>query len=106
MRQCRFESYTKNTITTMEALHDHLRTVRAQGWAIDDEEYLMGHRCIGAPIYDYRGEIIAAISASGPLSLVSDERISEIIEKVQEAASMISRKLCYFDFRREESAGR
>ena len=39
--------------------------VRKQGWAMDDEEYEIGHRCIGAPIYDYRGEIIAAISASG-----------------------------------------
>lgn len=97
MQHCRFEQYTVNTITGMDVLREHLKTVRVQGWAMDNEEYLMGHRCIGAPVYDYRGEIIAAVSASGPVALVSDERIPEITEKVQEAAQLISRKLCYFD---------
>lgn len=48
--------------------------VRKQGWAMDDEEYEIGHRCIGAPIYDYRGEIIAAISASGDKHILTDDQ--------------------------------
>ena len=44
---------------------------RSRGWAIDDEEAELGHRCIGAPIYDYRGDIIAAISASGPTAALT-----------------------------------
>jgi len=99
LRECRFEAYTKNTITEMDGLRKHLREVRQQGWAIDDEEYMSGHRCVGAPVFDYRGETIAAVSASGPVSLLTDERIAEVVSKVQQAASLISRKLCYFDFR-------
>ena len=41
---------------------------RQQGWAMDDEEYQLGHRCIGAPVFDYHGDAVAAISASGSSS--------------------------------------
>ena len=101
LARCRFERYTDNTITSLEALQKHLREVRQQGWAIDDEEYLVGHRCIGAPVYDYRGETIAAVSASGPKSLLTNERIGEVVSEVKGAASRISRQLCYFGFRDE-----
>ena len=102
LAQCRFEQYTNKTITNIEDLQKHLREVRAQGWAIDDEEYLDAHRCVAAPIYDYRGETIAAISASGPTSLLTDERIEEVVAQVKKAASNISRQLCYFGFRDED----
>lgn len=101
MAQARFEQYTDKTIPDMAELKTHLRQVRAQGWAIDNEEYITGHRCVGAPLYDYRGEVIAAVSASGPVSLLTDERIEEAVQQVQRAASTISRKLCYFDFRND-----
>lgn len=89
------EKFTPNTITTLSALKAHLRLVRQQGWAIDEQEYIVGHRCIGAPIYDYRGEMIAAISASGPVTLLTDDRVSRVIERVKAAAAQISRRLCY-----------
>lgn len=87
--------YTPNTITSLQELKPHLRQVRGQGWAIDDEEYIIGNRCIAAPILDYRGEIIAAVSASGPVSLMTDARIPEIAEQVSGTAHLISRRLCY-----------
>jgi DNA-binding IclR family transcriptional regulator len=62
---------------------------------MDNEEYTIGHRCIGAPIYDYRGEMIAAVSASGPTSLLTEERIPAVAERVKEAGLQISRRLCY-----------
>ncbi len=102
MANCRFESYTENTITDMKHLREHLREVRQQGWAMDNEEYLTGHRCVGAPVYDYRGETIAAVSASGPTSNLTDERVPDVVQHVQQAASIISEKLCYFDYRLQE----
>jgi DNA-binding IclR family transcriptional regulator len=89
------EQFTPNTITSIPALKDELRKVRLQGWAMDNEEYALGHRCIGAPIYDYRGEMIAAVSASGPTSLLTEERIPAVAERVKEAGAQISRRLCY-----------
>jgi DNA-binding IclR family transcriptional regulator len=89
------EQFTPDTITSIPAFKDELRKVRLQGWAMDNEESAIGHRCIGAPIYDYRGEMIAAVSASGPTSLLTEDRIPAVAERVKEAGAQISRRLCY-----------
>ena len=73
MANCSFIKFTPNTIGSIEELHDEMSIVRKQGWAMDNEEYERGHRCIGAPIYDYRGDIIAAISASGDKHVLTDD---------------------------------
>ena len=67
----------------------------SQGWAMDHEEYEIGNRCIAAPIYDYCGEIVAAISASGSTIQIPDEKIPEIAEGVMQIAHEISRGLGY-----------
>lgn len=94
---CDFRRYTKNTITDRKALIRHLKQVRRQGWAIDDEEYEEGHRCIGATIFDYRGNPMAAISASGSITEVTDDRIEEIIETVKSVARRLSRQMGYVE---------
>lgn len=91
----KLERYTPNTITTALEFKKHLREVRRQGWAMDNEEYIIGNRCIAAPIFDYRGEAIAAASASGPSTLLTDDRIPTVTEKVKQVAAEISRRLCY-----------
>lgn len=93
----RLERYTPNTIADYPKLKEHLREVRLKGWAMDDEEYILGNRCVAAPVYDYRGEMIAAISASGPASLLTTERVPEIVKHVRHTASCVSRSLCYQD---------
>ncbi len=91
----RFEKYTDNTLPDLPALKRLMREVRAQGWAMDNEEHQSGHRSVAAPIYDYRGEVIAAISASGPVSLIPDERLPELIATVKKNAVQISQHLGY-----------
>jgi len=88
-------AYTPNTITSLPELKEHLREVRLQGWGMDNEEYISGNRCVAAPVFDYRGDMIAAVSASGPVTLLSDDRIPEVIERVQQTAAEISARLCY-----------
>jgi Transcriptional regulator len=95
MKDCSFIRFTHNTIGSMAELHKEMAKVRRLGWAMDDEEYEIGHRCIGAPIYDYKGDIIAAISASGPKNLLSDERIQPVSEYVKESAMELSRSMGY-----------
>ncbi len=90
-----FTSYTHNTIQSAWELKQHLRMVRRQGWAMDNEEFLMGNRCIGAPVFDYKGDAIASISASGTVAMISDDRIPIIVEKIKEAASDISKRMGY-----------
>lgn len=97
LAQCSFKKYTKNTITDPEALKRSLHQIRRQGWAMDDEEYQEGHRCIGAPIFDYRGCAAAAMSVSGDHGALSDERVPEVIRAVKETAAEISRRMGYVE---------
>ncbi len=87
------KAYTVNTITTLEALLKELETIRAQGYAIDEQELEMGLKCIAAPIFDNLGRAVAAISISGPSSRLCGERLPEMIEGVKETAMHITERL-------------
>lgn len=95
MKDCSFIKFTEKTVGSIDELLADLELVRRRGWAIDDEESERGHRCIGAPIYDYRGDIIAALSASGPVSLLTEDRIESVAEYVKKQALEISRSMGY-----------
>lgn len=62
---------------------------------MDNEEYQLGHRCIGAPVYDYRGAAIAAISASGSTIQIPDDRIESVEKYVRQTAEALSKRLGY-----------
>ena len=87
--------HTPNTITDKAILAAHLELVRARGYAIDDMENEDGIRCVGAPILDHTGSVIAAISVSGPAYRLSDSRLQEISELVVGVSQSISGKLGY-----------
>jgi IclR family acetate operon transcriptional repressor len=75
--------------------------VRRQGFAIDDEENEKGIRCVGAPIRDAEGKVVAAISVSGPTARITKARVSQSLQRqVCDAALNISQQL---GFRREAS---
>lgn len=84
---------TKNSITTREALVEELDKVRRQGYAVDDEECENGARCLAAPIYDFTGKIIGAISISGPCGRMNDEKIQELKDVVIDTAKRVSEQL-------------
>lgn len=95
MKDCSFIKFTQSTISSLEELHKELTKVRKQGWAMDNQEYEIGHRCIGAPIYDYRGDIIAAISASGSTNLLTEDKIETSAAYVKQVALKISETMGY-----------
>lgn len=97
LEDCSFRKLTPNTIACMEDFHEEMAKVRRQGWALDDEEFEIGYRCIGAPIYDYRGDVIAAISASGDIRILTDDRIESTAEYVKQVAKKLSRSMGYIE---------
>jgi IclR family KDG regulon transcriptional repressor len=99
-KEKRLLSRTENTITDITQLKNHLRMVRKQGYAVDDEENEKGIRCVGAPIYNGAGNVIAAISISGPAFRVTRKMIQESFKKeVMETALNISRRLGFREVR-------
>lgn len=86
---------TPNTACTKTALLKQLEQIRAQGYALDAEEYELGARCVAAPIYDYTGLVVAGVCISGPASRLPESHIEEIIPAVKETAVKISHLLAY-----------
>jgi DNA-binding IclR family transcriptional regulator len=58
--------YTERTITTRKALRAALAEIRARGYGEDDEEYVIGCRCIAMPLHDANAQTVAALSVSVP----------------------------------------
>jgi DNA-binding IclR family transcriptional regulator len=91
---------TENTIVDPAQLKEHLKSVRAQGYAIDDEENEKGIRCVAAPIRNEVGRAVAAVSISGPAFQVTKKVILESLKKeVMETAFKISQRLGFRDKR-------
>ena len=86
---------TPYTITSPDALQTELELVRAQGFAIDEQENEEGVRCAGAPIFDYTRKVIGAISVSGPASRLTRKRSIEIGSLASDAAVEISGRMGY-----------
>ena len=87
---------TPNTITDEAVLRQELRTIKAQGYAIDDEENEKGIRCIGAAVLGESGRPVAAISVSGPAFRVTKKVIQDVLTReVIDTAAEISRGLGY-----------
>jgi DNA-binding IclR family transcriptional regulator len=87
---------TENTITDIEELRKHLQMIRDQGFAFDDEENEKGIQCVGAPIIDQRGKVLAAISISVPTIRVDKTTLQTTLkDQLTETAAQISQKLGY-----------
>ena len=73
-------------------LFEELSRIREQGFALDNEETFPGIRCVGAPIRDAKGNVIAAISVTVPVQRMNDERVRELWRMVTGTARMISER--------------
>lgn len=81
---------TERTITSMDRLREELATVREQGFARNDGEEVRGIRAVGAPILDHDGDVLGAISISGPESRLQGSRFDqELPARVKSAANVI-----------------
>jgi DNA-binding IclR family transcriptional regulator len=89
------ESYTRNTITSAEAFRKEIEAIKRAGYAIDDEEREEGLRCIGAPVRNSSGEVIAAVSIAGPVFRIGRDRTTTLAAAVTKTASQISSALGY-----------
>lgn len=75
--QAGMEVFTPYTITSPQAFRDEIEKIRLQGYAIDNMEHEYGIKCVGVPISNGNGQVIGAISLSGPSLRFSEEKITE-----------------------------
>jgi IclR family transcriptional regulator, KDG regulon repressor len=86
--------FTEKTITDRVKLYEEFAKVRANGYAVDDEGIEYGLFCVAVPVYNYTGNVIGAISVSGPTKRLN-ENWNHIIEELANAGRMISKRLGY-----------
>ncbi|MGE4299327.1 MAG: IclR family transcriptional regulator [Desulfovibrionaceae bacterium] len=89
------ERMTERTVADFDALLDEIRRTRSRGWSFDDEENEPGTLCVGAPIFDYRGSAVAAVSVAWEIKANPDLKNTDVAELVMEAAGAISRRMGY-----------
>lgn len=83
-------AYTHATLVSPVHLKDDLAQTRKRGYSFDDEEHALGLRCVASCIYDEHREPFAAISISGPISRITDDRVTEFGAMVIKAAKEVT----------------
>jgi IclR family transcriptional regulator, KDG regulon repressor len=89
------ERRTKRTLIHPEALLEELERIRRSGFSRDRQENEEGATCFGAPIFDHRGEVVAAISVSGPSTRLTGEKAEDVAVAVRHAAGIVTTRLGY-----------
>ncbi|MGN6413312.1 IclR family transcriptional regulator [Flexivirga sp.] len=84
-----FHAFTARTITTPDAYRAELAKVRARGWSEDSAEHEDFINCIGAPIRDGAGRIIAAASISVPDVILSRDEVHALLPALHRATAAI-----------------
>ena len=85
--------FTPNTHTDLEALLEDLKRVREQGYSADYEEYQLYVVCVGAPILDASGRVMASLSVSIPINRATGDHLEFVRSQVMDAASKLSLSL-------------
>ena len=100
----KLEVYTQKTITSRDKLLEKLRGIKNRKYVVSDQEYQEGIVSVGAPIFNEKGQVIAAVSIEGQVNRVREkayqpsfcreiikagERISHLIELRKKGRSTI-----------------
>jgi DNA-binding IclR family transcriptional regulator len=88
-------SYTPKTIVSPGMLKAHFASIRENGYAVDDEEFDIGVRCIAAPVRNFKGKVIGSVGISGSIVTMTLENIQKHIPVVLEISKKISSAMGY-----------
>lgn len=87
--------HTARTVVDLATLRRELEVVRQLGYAVDRGEDVEGVRCVGAPVFDRDGAVVAAVSITAPEQRMPEERIPRVAAEVVEVARKLSERLGY-----------
>ncbi len=91
----KMERFTDRTLVTHDALRRNLEQVKERGYAVDDEEFDQGVRCVAAPIFDFRDKVIGSIGISGPITRMPAQKIPSYADLVLKISRSLSEKMLF-----------
>lgn len=86
------ERFTEQTVTNRKALARQLAEVPERGYGVTLEELEVGLAAVAAPVRDLDGQVVAAVSISGPNFRINPDTIEQFAEQAIDAATDISRR--------------
>ncbi|HEX7055526.1 MAG TPA: IclR family transcriptional regulator [Burkholderiales bacterium] len=89
------KALTPTTITSASRLREELRKVRRAGYAIDEQEFSHGIRCVAAPVFNFTNRVVAALGMFGPAWRLSPERLAAHAKTVTRCAQRLTKELGY-----------
>jgi IclR family pca regulon transcriptional regulator len=82
---------TPHTPTSLAVIEERLKAVREEGYALSDQETVLGLRIVAAPILDADGQPYAAVSVASPaMSRSLEDFVSASVEPVKAAAKELA----------------
>ena len=84
---------TEKTISTMTQLKNEIAQIIKQGFSVDDKEYHKDIRCLAAPVFDDKSQLIASVGITAPQREFPKSKIAEIAKTVSQSASKITKLL-------------
>ncbi len=87
--------FTSHTITDLDDLQHELKKVKAQGFAVDDEECEVGVRCVAVPVRDLSRSVIASISLSAPSSRLDSYKFDQVVRFLKDIGQKASVEMGY-----------
>lgn len=89
------QKLTPHTLTARTKLEKNLTEARERGYAVTLEELEVGLHAMAAPIRSHHGEVVAALSASGPAYRFTEERMHQLAPLLLKGAEEISHRMGY-----------
>lgn len=89
------EALTPYTITDPERLRAEIALIRSRGYAIDDQEVVIGVYCVAVPILDRMGHAVGAMSITGPSVKRPGPDVEPLVVMLQDACRHLSHRLGY-----------
>jgi DNA-binding IclR family transcriptional regulator len=87
------EKLTPNSITNVDILRDELNTIKKRGYAIDNQESMLGVKGVGAVVLDVHNEPILGISMAGLISYMHDEDMAMYGAEIANTAKLLTEKV-------------
>jgi DNA-binding IclR family transcriptional regulator len=89
----RIQRLTSETIVDIAELRKQIKLIQENGYAVSRGERVEGAYSVSAPLFDFRNQVVGAISISGPTNRFSDDKIVEYSGLLVKATEQISMAL-------------
>jgi len=85
--------HTQNTLTDPSRLSREFEQIRANGYSVDNEEYLAGICCLAVPVRDSDGRVVAGVAVHAPATRMRLDQAMEFLPTLRQAADAISQTI-------------